>query len=684
MSQQNQSADSLERTHNPGGMIDSKVDLRWNEIRQRQTCRIEVPGKEKTYGTGVIIGPGVILTNWHVVEKHDPSYGKVKVDFDYVKEPDERRVLNPVTYSLDEDYLIAYSPYSSPSLSRNELDFAVLRLPEEAGRERGWCVLSKEAHIFEKGGPLTIHQHPDGDPLKVDYDDFIGWNENRICVRYTTNTKSGSSGSPCFNKRWKLVAIHRIGSSEYNEGIPVHLIRAFLEKNGEWSSLKADEEQPDLFKPNDQLRNFGIQGPIVLDLKDYLSECLAEPSNVEGPTVIDLKDYLPEPFFGREEDVKIVVEGLEKNHRFSIVGHGGIGKTAIAAKSILSLNPELLKDGVVSHNFYREASIEEMALSIVRPFVAVDAIIGKPLESLKTLLARKCPFIYLEGCENAEDKDLVRVRELIGSCPSLITTREKKQLNGPYFHEVDSIDSTPAVNLLCYHAGVEHGNDALKSLCKTLGFVPLALELAGGWIKVNQSSVAELSKILEEEGLTELHLSPRQKRSIPLLLKKTEERLSDIALDIWAVLGLDLHQPISISVLHATLEKPIRKIRKALSELTNLCLLTLCNNFENGIDEKKHYHLKHRLVYSHGRKILRKRLKKSMILNFVKFYESVLLEWQSDRKIINSDRFSQIRPAFENALLLDNEVRGSEYQDFRSDLATLASLNESRGGYECE
>ena len=65
-------------------------------------------------------------------------------------------------------------------------------------------------------------------------------NANRSRVRYSTNTESGSSGSPCFDQNWNLVALHHGGDPnfdvghrpEFNEGIPVDAIVTFLNRQG--------------------------------------------------------------------------------------------------------------------------------------------------------------------------------------------------------------------------------------------------------------------------------------------------------------------------------------------------------------------------------------------------------------------------------------------------------------------
>ena len=126
-----------------------------------------------------------------------------------------------------------------PSL--DQLDYAVLRLERSVGNEaignnpspgappRGWIKLNGQPPL-EQGMPLLIAQHPNGSPLKLAFDtkSLIGVNGNGTRVRYATNTEHGSSGSPCFNIDWQLVALHHLGDpawkSQFNEGVPIGVI----------------------------------------------------------------------------------------------------------------------------------------------------------------------------------------------------------------------------------------------------------------------------------------------------------------------------------------------------------------------------------------------------------------------------------------------------------------------------
>ena len=81
---------------------------------------------------------------------------------------------------------------------------------------------------------LFIIQHPQGQPLKLAFHVVREIKPTRIT--YGTNTREGSSGSPCFDYRWDLVALHHSGDPAYkttnNQGIPIAAIRRRLTSQG--------------------------------------------------------------------------------------------------------------------------------------------------------------------------------------------------------------------------------------------------------------------------------------------------------------------------------------------------------------------------------------------------------------------------------------------------------------------
>lgn len=260
---------SLERTIRD---LDSDVDVaQWRkrlEQLEGQVCLIEVQtGQELFYGTGFLLGPDIVMTNYHIVEEvidGSRSHHKVKIYFDY--KLDEHGKIQSIgkIHELAEDWHIDHSENSDLDLKKHEaiidveahkLDYALLRLKDSPGTAvlgndqqimRGWMELPTEKYDFKTNEPLFILHHPGGDRLKLAMNTHSvkSINTNGTRLWYLTGTRHGSSGAPCFTVRWQLVAIHQSGDpdyqkehGDYNQGIPLSTIYDFLKKRGKTSLL---------------------------------------------------------------------------------------------------------------------------------------------------------------------------------------------------------------------------------------------------------------------------------------------------------------------------------------------------------------------------------------------------------------------------------------------------------------
>jgi Trypsin-like peptidase domain len=215
----------------------------------RRVCRVDIEGRPA--GTGFLVGPQAVLTNWHVVEKavQQQKLAAVTCRFDYARQADGS--FSPgEEIALAQDGLVHHRPYAPAEVSgtpdwplplATELDFALLRLGAAAGEQRGCFALPDHDDALPEKSPLIIVQHPHGGPIKVAIDteavlptpDAPG----RPRLRYATNTDAGSSGAPCLSMDWQLLALHHLGDPawtepRFNQGIPAGLIRADIIANG--------------------------------------------------------------------------------------------------------------------------------------------------------------------------------------------------------------------------------------------------------------------------------------------------------------------------------------------------------------------------------------------------------------------------------------------------------------------
>ncbi|MCG8420983.1 MAG: trypsin-like peptidase domain-containing protein [Proteobacteria bacterium] len=229
-------------------------------------CRIEIA--QRAVGTGFLIGTRTVMTNAHVIEPvlnrhHRPA--EVIVRFDYKMSAGAYVIRPGTTHTLADDWHIESAGPSGldiqPDGARgfaerdpDELDYALLRLSAPAAEDalgrgptadrRGFLGLDSQARIAQ-GHTVFIVQHPDGAAMTIAVGQVSAINANHTRVRYSADTDSGSSGSPCFNARWDLVALHHAGDPlyakfhrpTYNQGIPIAIIRQRLAQSGRFHHL---------------------------------------------------------------------------------------------------------------------------------------------------------------------------------------------------------------------------------------------------------------------------------------------------------------------------------------------------------------------------------------------------------------------------------------------------------------
>lgn len=202
-------------------------------ISELPVCRIDIGGTPN--GTGFLVGPDLLITNYHVLQDvfaHPSQRDTVVLNFDYKTDANGMPIDEWPKFRLKtQDWWLSYS---------HELDYVLLAVDGDPGnqsvggqggaRQRGW--LQPVSSDFEQGQPIALIQHPKGAMMKTTLGSFLQWYQPETRIVYTANTDDGSSGSPCFNINWDLVALHHHGDSNGNRGIPFSAILDHLESEG--------------------------------------------------------------------------------------------------------------------------------------------------------------------------------------------------------------------------------------------------------------------------------------------------------------------------------------------------------------------------------------------------------------------------------------------------------------------
>ena len=241
------------------------------------------------WGTGSLVADDLLLTNNHVIP--NVAFAKqVKVEFNYQNEIDGTPT-TPDTYDLDPDSVfitnaaldytlvrvkcrrlflprLPFRPVISPNGEtmfefvehQNENDPIALtpdplnpnpgvidpglvvrppltttglnfRFCMKPGPRWGHLQLPRGRVLLRNGMHLNIVQHPRGRRKEVAVQQNRLDQQFSTRVRYTTDTEPGSSGSPVFNNRWDIIALHHAGGQRNpdgtwrnNQGIPINRI----------------------------------------------------------------------------------------------------------------------------------------------------------------------------------------------------------------------------------------------------------------------------------------------------------------------------------------------------------------------------------------------------------------------------------------------------------------------------
>ena len=156
-------------------------------------------------GTGWLLGPDLLVTNFHVVAARGPTEAAAapsdfdlqaaatQVDFDFYADDAALTTVTAqacVASDLALDYALLRLDVDRPPLRLRTAP--LLRPPTSALRER-----------------VNVLQHPNGTAMR------LGFRNNFVVtgvperLSYLTDTAGGSSGSPIFDDAWEVAGLHR-------------------------------------------------------------------------------------------------------------------------------------------------------------------------------------------------------------------------------------------------------------------------------------------------------------------------------------------------------------------------------------------------------------------------------------------------------------------------------------------
>jgi V8-like Glu-specific endopeptidase len=163
--------------------------------RARSVAKVTMP---QGSGSGFLTRDHLFVTNHHVI--HDEAEARAAtLQFNYQRTPQDLD-LQPVEFKLDPDCGFATSI---------EGDWTLCRVHGDPNTD--WGAIELAPTEVRRDERVIIIQHPAGGPKQIAfYHNLVTYADEKV-VQYLTDTLPGSSGSPVFDERWRLIAVHHSG-----------------------------------------------------------------------------------------------------------------------------------------------------------------------------------------------------------------------------------------------------------------------------------------------------------------------------------------------------------------------------------------------------------------------------------------------------------------------------------------
>jgi hypothetical protein len=258
---------ALEGAVDPRSLIkDADEPLIQQTDRNNWVCAIE-DGCGK-FGTGILVGADLVLTNYHVLEQlysKPENYGLARCRFNYKQNLlfGELSAGRSVGLAANWSENLPKSRYSDKDESGEEtgfgadfLDYAIVRLAEPVGDQcvedptdaeapqRSWLTIPDALGLPAPNSQIWIWQHPAGpdnktaQPLKRSLGKVLKLLDTDLRLRHDATTFGGSSGGACFDLEYNFIALHQSGQkaepgkpAAWNQAIPVVAIARHMRLN---------------------------------------------------------------------------------------------------------------------------------------------------------------------------------------------------------------------------------------------------------------------------------------------------------------------------------------------------------------------------------------------------------------------------------------------------------------------
>lgn len=270
---------------------------------------------------------------------------------------------------------------------------------------------------------------------------------------------------------------------------------------------------------------------------------LADALRVESGTPVQVRDRRAPvvvhgaprgalgPFFGREAELARLEDELLRDDApvVTLLAAGGVGKTRLAVEAAGHLSPRFA-DGAAVVFLAGARATNEVAPAILDALGLEAAPLRSPLEQAAEALAARRMLVVLDNLEQLTDAGAIvaRLRTQAPRVAWLLTSRERLGLSAEAVFEIEGLpvpgadvpdlEAFGSVALLQARArrvghplDLERQRPAIVRVCRATAGMPLALELAAGWLRVLplEDVADELERGIEVLAATDADIDPR-------------------------------------------------------------------------------------------------------------------------------------------------------------------------------
>ncbi|CAK8716522.1 MAG: NB-ARC domain-containing protein [Candidatus Electronema aureum] len=338
------------------------------------------------------------------------------------------------------------------------------------------------------------------------------------------------------------------------------------------------------------------------------------------PIIPDQRPPREPCFLHREEELIWLNERLHPGKVVAVCGPGGMGKSALAAQAVRRLEPVRFPDGIIFHSFYSHPRIEQALQEIIKAFGQEPE---PPLDTtLRRVLSGRQALLILDGTERADD--LPALLRLRGGCGVLITSRKTEDAPDE-LRELKKLEKAQAEEVFRHYSKIAGDDVNVADICKILDGWPVALRIAGRYLRKTKESAAEYLRWLEKEPFKELGDGEHQEENAALLLRRSVDAVSDDARLALELAGDLAFLPIARAPVVAMMEGDERRTRNALNDLANYGLVERM---------KERWKVSHALIHTYAR--IELPLSKESIRRIAQYIkiESCLFDEQRLREIV--------------------------------------------------